>query len=348
MTSQPPVDAAKAFLAKMQHGDLEAEAAISGEATVASTRLDISGSMTIHGADNHTTLTLASTTQETLTVGGVTYERRDGLWFVKPKPTASGGSSGLGSAIQQLLDVRDAGIVTRDGRELHHIVPNGGSLPMSTIGMDGTGTLTMEFYVDDDGTLRDMAMHVEGTPAGSTSPMTMTIDFAFSRVGGPVVVGQPSEVWSSFTSKRYGYSIAYPTDWDAEPSSKKTEPDRFISADDSGLFAYRYPTGGASLNAVTSAYIRITKRTETKVAFTSNQPATVDGSKARRLEWNATYKGTRHWSVETVVVRGKYVYFFQFDSLAPVSKDDRDRYESFLSTIDLPGGATAATTSQVG
>jgi len=179
--------------------------------------------------------------------------------------------------------------------------------------------------------------------------MTMTIEFAFSRIGGPVVVGQPPEVWTTFTSKRYGYSVAYPADWDLKQSAKKAEPDAIYSADESAFFVYRYATGGTSLNAITSTYVRNTKRTEKKVAFTSNDPATIDGSKARRLEWNATFKGTRHWSLEAVVVRGKFVYFFQLDSLAPVTNADRDRYESFLSTIDLPGAAPSATTSsQVG
>jgi hypothetical protein len=345
--SPPAVDAAKAFLATMQRGDFQAEATITGQATVAATTLDISGSFTVRGADNHTVLKVATMTEETLTSNGTTYERRNGLWFVKPGTT--GGSNGLASAFQRLLDVRDAGVVTRDGRPLHRIVSNGPPLPLSAMGMDGEGTLTIDFYVEDDGTLRVMAVHVDGTPAGSTTPMAMTIEFAFTKIGGPVVVGQPPAVWTTFTSKRYGYSVAYPADWDPKQSPKKSEPDAFYSADASGYFVYRYATEGNSLNALSSAYIRNTKRAGTKVAVTSNDPATVDGSKARRLEWNATFKGTRHWSLEAVVVRGKYVYFFQLDSLAPITNADRDGYESFLSTVDLPGAApSAATSSPIG
>ena len=345
--SPPAVDAAKAFLSSMQRGDFTAEATITGQATVAATTLDVSGSFTVRGADSHTILKVASKTDETLTVSGVTYERRNGLWFVKP--AATGASSGPGSAFHRVLDVRDAGIVTRDGRPLHHLVSNGPALPLSAMGMAGEGTLTIDFDVEDDGTLRVMAMHVDGTPAGSTTPMTMTIEFAFSRIGGPVVVEQPPEVWTTFKSKRYGYSVAYPADWDLKQSARKAEPDAIYSADESGFFVYRYATGGSSLNAITSTYVRNTKRTETKVAFTSNAPASIDGSKARRLEWNATFKKTRHWSLEGVVVRGKYVYFFQLDSLAPITSADRNRYESFLSTIDLPGSApSAATSTQIG
>ena len=73
------------------------------------------------------------------------------------------------------------------------------------------------------------------------------------------------------------------------------------------------------------------------------------GTAVAGLEWNATFKKTRHWSLEGVVVRGKYVYFFQLDSLAPITSADRDRYESFLSTVDLPGSApSAATSTQIG
>ena len=338
--SPQPIDAAKAFLSTLQRGDFEAEATITGQATVAAKTLDISGTYTVRGADSHTIMKVATSTQETLTTNGVTYERRNGLWFVKP--ATSGGSSGIGSAFQRVLDVREAGIATRDGDELHHLVSNGPPLPMSAMGMDGQGTITIDFYVEDDGTLRDMVMRLDGTPAGSPGPMTMTMDFAFSKIGGPVVVGQPPQVWTTFSSKRYGYSVAYPADWDVEPSPSKSKPDSFWSADESGFFVYRYPTGGASLNSITSTYIRTTKRAGTKVALTSSDPAQVDGNKARRLEWAATFKGTRHWSLEAVVVRGKYVYFVQFDSLAPITNADRDRYESFLSTIDLPGAAPSA------
>src|SRR6185295_13418409 len=85
--SPPAVDAAKAFLSSMQRGDFTAEATITGQATVAATTLDVSGSFTVRGADSHTILEVASKTDETLTVSGVTYERRNGLWFVKPAAT---------------------------------------------------------------------------------------------------------------------------------------------------------------------------------------------------------------------------------------------------------------------
>jgi hypothetical protein len=90
--SPPAVEAAKAFLATMQRGDFQAEATITGEATVAATALDVSGSFTVRSADYHTVLKVATMTEETLTSNGVTYERRNGLWFVKPATT--GGSTG--------------------------------------------------------------------------------------------------------------------------------------------------------------------------------------------------------------------------------------------------------------
>ena len=55
--------------------------------------------------------------------------------------------------------------------------------------------------------------------------------------------------------------------------------------------------------------------------------------------------GTRGWFVEAVVVRGKYVYFFQYSSLEKTTKADRDLFEAFLKSVALPGKGVVATGS---
>jgi hypothetical protein len=46
----------------------------------------------------------------------------------------------------------------------------------------------------------------------------------------------------------------------AEQSTGRKKPDILLSGDVTGMYVYRFPTGGASLNGGTSAYINEIKR----------------------------------------------------------------------------------------
>ena len=176
----------------------------------------------------------------------------------------------------------------------------------------------------------------------------MTLDFTFSDVGGPVAIERPAQVWETFTSKRFKYTMARPADWEAEQSTGRKKPDVLLGADLTGMYVYRFPTGGLSLNNATSTYIDNLKRSKTKAKVTSNTATTVDGTRARQLDWTNVYKGARGWFIEAVVVRGRYVYFFQYTSLEKMTKADRDLFDAFLKSVTLPGkgaGATGSTPS---
>ena len=108
------------------------------------------------------------------------------------------------------------------------------------------------------------------------------------------------------------------------------------------MYVYRYSTGGSSLNNVTSRYVDELRRSKTKAKVTSNDASTVDGSRARRLEWTNVYQGTRMWVIEAVVVRGKYVYFFEYSTLEKTTKADRDLFDAFLRSVALPAKAAAS------
>ena len=128
-------------------------------------------------------------------------------------------------------------------------------------------------------------------------------------------------------------------------STGQKKPDTLLGADLTGMYIYRYPTGALSLNNATSTYIDNLKRSKTKAKVTSNIATTIDGTRARKLEWTNVYKGTRGWFVEAVVVRGKYVYFFQYSSLEKTTKADRDLFEAFLKSVALPRKGVVATGS---
>ena len=242
-----------------------------------------------------------------------------------------------------MLDVRDTGTELKDGRLLHHLESRGGaSIPLSAIGSAdpaGDGIVAIDFYVEDDGTPALMEIEASWTQvSGSTrQPATMSIQYRFVSVGRPVAITAPPQVWSTFSSKRYGYMLAYPSDWEATQSPKKSQPDSILSADNVGVFASGYPTNGYSLNAITAAYVKTIKRTGTKASVASNTAVTVDGSKARRDRMDRRHKGTREWDIDVLIVRGKKVYIVEYSSLARITPADRSTFDAFLSTLDLPG-----------
>jgi hypothetical protein len=192
-----------------------------------------------------------------------------------------------------------------------------------------------------------MALNAAWTEVNGSSrkPLRMTLEFTFADVGGPVAIERPAQVWTSFTSKRFKYTIAHPSDWEVEQGTGRKKPDVLLGADLNGMYVYRFPTRGLSLNNATSTYINNLKGTRTKVKVTSNTATTVDGTRARRLEWTNVYEGTRGWFIEDVVVRGKYVYFFQYTSLEKQTKADRELFDDFQKSVTLPSKAAVSSGS---
>jgi hypothetical protein len=342
----PTADVAKRFLAILTGPTFTANATITGEVTIGSARFAVSGTSAIRGADNRQAITIAipgaPQTTESLTTDGVSYAKRQGHWFVKPAaPTGSTTGPDLASAMRSVLDVVDTGVESKGGRALHHLKPrNAASIPISAIRATdptGDGALAFDFYVEDDGTPVLMDIQAAWTQTNGTArePVSMTIEYAFSNVGGRVVIDPPDQVWQTFTSKRFGYSMAYPSDWETHQSGGKTKPDSILSADEAGLAVYRYPREGSSLNAATSRYVNTLKRLS-KATVTKNEPVRIAGLRARRLEWSATFQGTRAWIIEVVLVRGKFIYFFEYTGLEKTGASDRRIFSDLVSSVTFP------------
>jgi hypothetical protein len=184
-------------------------------------------------------------------------------------------------------------------------------------------------------------MTVIGTwtqPKGSTSqPVKMTIDFTFANVDGSIAIDAPNDVWTNVISKRFGYSVAIPSDWEAKQSAGATKPDMFEGAGDADVLVYRDPTDGGSLNELTASYVIGLKGPKIKATVTSNAATKLDGLRARRVEWSVLYKGKRIFAIDTVVVRGKYIYTFEFTDLAKPTTADQEFLDSLISTVTFPG-----------
>ena len=211
----------------------------------------------------------------------------------------------------------------------------------------GDGTVTFDFYARDDGTPVVMAMNAKWTAVDGSArtPVRMTLDYTFSNVGGQVDIARPAQVWTTFTSKRFKYSIALPSDWEAEQSKGKKKPDILLSAEQAGVYVYRFPTDGARST---------TSRLDTSMSSGIEDEGQGDLEQGRHGRWitrpaagmDERLPGDPHWNIDAVVVRGKYVYFFEYSSLEKPTKADRDLFDSFIKSVTLPSKAAATRSTQ--
>jgi hypothetical protein len=89
-------------------------------------------------------------------------------------------------------------------------------IPESTV-----RSTSVSFYAADDGTPVGMVVTLSWT---RTDPITlsgaMTLNFSFVMVGALAAISVPDHVWNRFTSKRFGFSVAYPDGWTADTTQK--------------------------------------------------------------------------------------------------------------------------------
>jgi len=342
-TPSPTADVSKAFLAALAGGRFSAR--ISGQVQIGSLSAPVSGTYEANAGDVHQKLTIDlpgnPQTTESLTIDGVSYVLREGRWFQKP----AGGGSDSSALTKAMLSVVDTGVVTRDGRQLHHLAPPAGtSIPLSTLGLTdaagGTGTVSLDFYAADVGTPLAMAITARWTDVGSNLPSVMSVEFAFANVGGQIRIAPPGQVWTPFSSKRYGYSLAYPSDWEVKRGTRG-HPDEFLSANVESLYAMRVPSGGYSLNAGVSSFVAGLRRASPTAKIVSNRATRIDGIKARRLEIAWTAKGQKYSSIVVIAVKGSYAYILQVYGLRGDLATLRVYMDGFADTFRIGSGRSS-------
>ncbi len=348
-TSSPiptePPDVVARFRAVIGDPGFSARVTITGEIAIGDRLYPITGTAAFSGADHQESMAMlapgAEMADEARTVDGVRYERRDGLWFQMSPGTSDG--PGDTNPAAALYDIVDLGIVTRKGRALHHLTArDADGVPLSAFGVadpTGDGAVAVDFYVTGDGTPVAMVIEAAWTALVGETPeaATMTIEYAYRDVGGPVLITTPEQVWTTFTSDRYGYVIAYPLDWEVAPSPGGYEPDTLDSAAGIDLWVWRHPTGGDSLDQLASGYVGWLESPDVRGDVTANEATTLDGERARRLEYTVVADGIRQWEQAVMVVRGDSAYCFALCVLHELTEADRSLFDQMLSTVDLAG-----------
>jgi hypothetical protein len=124
----------------------------------------------------------------------------------------------------------------------------------------------------------------------------MALDMAFRDIGSATSVEAPTDVWTTFSSKRFGYSAAHPADWTVKEAK---------SDDEFG------PTGQAivyvapqSVGAIALASFRDQLVASYKVEFgkpESDADSKLGGQPARLLVWHATNEAGQQLVLEDVI-----------------------------------------------
>lgn len=326
-TSPPDVSSAfsKAFAA-VHSGIIRMTATI----TVGSVESKLQVTNEFERGDSKTT-TIATvgdneTATETVTVAGKHYTRINvGPWL----ETAATPDTGFGAAIAQLAEnVSDSGVVDRDGRALHKLVPRAGatlSPKLLGVNIGDSAVVTSEavFYADASSApvAADISLRWTGGAAGvNTGSIALSLEF--DRLGDPMRIGTPPDVWNTLMSSRFDYALNYPHEWDYFKGAAFDEFDSPIGA---WVTVIREKNVGLTLNQFSSTWITYAKK-EYKPTSTASEAYIVDGVKARFITLNrATVKGCSCGKLvilSALIVKGKNIYVISW--LGPAGTEDKD------------------------
>jgi hypothetical protein len=298
-------DAAKSF-SRSSRESFAAHCAISGRLTVGSAPYPLSGAFDVGGGDSHQVLTVATPgapqTSESIKAAGIDYVKRGALWFVKPAEDATS-SKDLASVLRTMLDVRDTGTELKDGRLLHHLESRGGaSIPLSAIGSAdpaGDGVVSIDFYVEDDGTPALMEIEASWTQVSGSPTARHDVDPVPLRERTTRRDHRPAAGLVDVL-KRCGLHARLPVRL-RRRSPKKSQPDSILSADKWGL-RQGYPDQRLLAQRDRVREDHQANRHQGPVA--SNTAVTVDGSKARRTNGPPSTRDSRV-DIDVLIVRGE-------------------------------------------
>ena len=241
--------------------------------------------------------------------------------------SSSGGSGGsIAVLTASILAVGDQRIKTKDGQQLHDLAPAIQSIDPKNIGVNGTGTVTVDFFAKDDGTPVIMEFtldHLEGNPAVH---LTGTMDFTFTSADATVAA--PDPLFTTLSSKR-GYKVGYPQDW----SATRVNGWDTLRGPNGEVMQVRTGPFTGSLAALSGNDVYILKKQD-KVTIISNTSAVLDGVPARLIKYRFRMSGVSVYGIDLVAVRKGSAFALEWESLAGNESADTTTFalevESFV------------------
>jgi len=326
-TTTPLPDVAallRAKLAAITSGDQR----LTGTLRVGDVQATFEGTQSTNGPDSSssmaTTVGGVVSTEQHIKVAGVRFAKRGiGPWLEDGSPAGSGD---LHAAIEQALSAAVDLDATITGPAAHRLSSSVPSFDPSRYGFaaaaatPGTGTIT--FQAKADGT--PLSVTIQGTwvaaSAGTTVDGSLELTIAFTTLNSRPRITAPADVWTTFTSDRFGFSHAQPATFDY---SKDKWYDYFTGPTaSSGYFATaRTSSRGSKLNTIAASELAGLK-TALGAKSTANDAITLGGERARLLTVSGVSKelGGKVTIYEAVAVRGKYFYMVVW--VAPTAEAD--------------------------
>jgi hypothetical protein len=259
--SPTAVDVADAFIRIIASPGFSATAVVDGTLALGSAAGDLSGNAIFAGSSSDTTVRfdVPDFSQETqsISIGSKNWSRTSpGPWLAGPDTAASSGS--VSGTLAAIASVEDLGVVSKAGRSLHHLQPEGGgTVSPAVVGFDADLATDAAFVLDvfaaDDGTPAIIGISGSWTQTaqGQAVPVHLDLEFTLSDVGVPQAIDPPEDVWILNTSKAFPYRMAYPPGWTVEPS--KTEDAYAVDGQPYIYVAPQTVDGGTTLDDFSSS-----------------------------------------------------------------------------------------------
>ena len=341
-TEAPPVDASAAFVDVMGDPLLTANVTFTGTSTLGSTVTPSTGTLDIHKPSSHLTVTTGAgrkaVTTEAMNATGARYVKSHGQWF---EAGAAAPENLLAVVTSVDGQVTDTGVETVGGRELHHLTIAPPSTLAAALLLSGKGISnvagTVDAWVEEDGTpvLMRLAAEWDQLVGKKTVHGTKSLDLSFGNVGEQVAITPPAQVWSWATSRKYGYRMGYPSDWQYEKASKGFV-DGFWGYDGDAVFVSRSKSYGFSLNQVTSIVTENAKLWgSSSVKVLANRPGKLGSLPARIVQYTGKYKKVRYWHVLYLAVKSGKIYWVELRTEKKTDAADKALAADFAATFSV-------------
>jgi hypothetical protein len=328
-----------AALLAAQYDQLKSgEVRMAGTLRIGSVEATFTGLIHSNGPDQSTTMTTTigsqSSTEQHVRVAGTRYvQRGTGPWLVDATADGAGSVSPmLKDALHAATDLdSDAGPATNHRLEAADQSFDPVAAGFATAGTPGRATYL--FIAKPDGTPVSVSVTATWTQPGERGSVKADLDIVmtFSGLNTKPRITAPASVWQSFSSARWGYSVAYPGDYDY---TKDKAADYFIGPANDLVSIQRQDADGYTLNQVAASELAATRETLRSKSAT-NEAIAIGGTKARLLTVAGTYDGRKVVTFMAIAVHGKYAFAILWFADAGGEAAQLATFRQLLSTFQL-------------
>ena len=311
----PATDVAAALREQLEAAT-SGEQRMSGTLRVGDIQATFESTSSSNGPDS--TLVMSTTvggvvsTEERAKVAGARYLRRgDGPWL---NDSSTDENPGVGAAFKRALaSVRDLD-ANASGSAPHRLVSD--TLEFDPVefgfaaaGQASPGTATFTFMTEPDGT--PLSVLVEASwmarSGGGNDDASLDLTIEFVALNNGPAIKAPGDVWSMFSSDRFGYAYATPPAFNANGTKGY---DGFIGPGaTSYILSSRAPSQGNGLNVIAESELA-TWQQQLQASDGTSDVITLGGEPARLLSVSGRSPdlGGKVSVYEAVAVKGKYFY----------------------------------------